>query len=65
MPYANKKTATVKANERIAKNYDRINLTVPKGKKAAIQECAKANNMSVNRLIWSLIDKELYKTNHI
>lgn len=61
MPYANKKTAIAKANERIAKNYDRINLTIPKGKRAIIQQYAKANNTSVNKLIWKLLEEELSK----
>lgn len=53
--------ANKKRNEWIAKTYDRINLTVPKGKKKAIQEYAKSHNTSVNKLIWNLIDAELHK----
>ncbi len=59
MAYVNKKEANKKRNEYIANKYDRINLTVPKGKKKAIQEYAKSHNTSVNKLIWSLIYKEL------
>lgn len=54
-----KKTANKKRNEYIANTYDRINLTVPKGKKKAIQEYAKSCNTSVNKLIWDLIDKKI------
>ena len=33
-------------NDYIAKAYDRINLTVPKGQKEAIQEAAKQTDLS-------------------
>ena len=35
-------------NDFISKNYDRVNLTVPKGKKEKIREAAKAEGKSVN-----------------
>ena len=54
-----KKEANKKRNEYIANTYDRINLTVPKGKKKAIQQYAKSCNISVNKLIWDLLDKEI------
>lgn len=59
MPYADRKIARQKQNQWISKTYDRINLTIPKGKKEAIQEYAKSHNTSVNKLIWDLIDKEI------
>lgn len=40
-------------------NYEEIKIRVPKGKKAMLQQYAKSNNTSVNRLIWHLICKEL------
>lgn len=40
-------------------NYDEIKLRFPKGKKKAIQEYAKSQNTSVNKLICNLIDKEI------
>lgn len=43
-------------NEFIKQNYDRINLTVPKGKKEKIREAAKAAGKSVNEYINSAID---------
>jgi len=46
-------------NDYIARTYDRINLTVPKGKKEVIQAVAKQNGESVNALINRLIDAEL------
>lgn len=47
-------------NDYIARTYDRINLTVPKGRKALLQEAAKAKHGGkVNSLINALIDAEL------
>lgn len=46
-------------NDYIEKKYDRINLTVPKHMKEKIQAAAKANNVSVNALIWRLLKAEL------
>lgn len=43
-------------NDYIAKTYDRINLTVPKGKKEIIQSAAKASGESVNAFINRAID---------
>ncbi len=45
-------------NDYIAKTYDRINLTVPKGKKEIIQNALR-DGESVNGFINALIDKEL------
>lgn len=44
-------------NEFIKNNYDRINLTVPKGMKKVIED--RAGSMGVNAYIRSLIDKDL------
>ncbi|MBD5101142.1 MAG: hypothetical protein HDT27_00300 [Subdoligranulum sp.] len=46
-------------NKWIAKAYDRINLTVPKGKKARIQDCAAAVGESVNGFINAAIDEKM------
>lgn len=46
-------------NKYIYTHYDRINLTVPKGRKETIQEVAQANGESVNAFINRLIDAEL------
>lgn len=43
-------------NDYITKHYDRINLTVPKGKKEIIQSAAKASGESVNAFINRAID---------
>lgn len=44
-------------NDYIAKTYDRINLTVPKGRKEELQAAAERHGQSVNGLINSLIDE--------
>lgn len=41
------------------KSYDRIELTVPKGKKAAIQERARAHGESLNAYINRVIDEAM------
>ena len=46
-------------NDYIEKKYDRINLTVPKGKKEAIKAAADKRGESVNGFIWRLIEAEL------
>ena len=46
-------------NKWIAKAYDRINLTVPKGKKETIQAHAAAQGESVNGFINRAIDEKM------
>jgi len=46
-------------NKYIASNYDRINLTVPKGRKAAIQAHAAEHGESVNAFIARAIDETM------
>lgn len=46
-------------NTFIAGKYDRINLTVPKGKKEVIKDHAEANGESVNGYINRLIDEDI------
>lgn len=48
MAYKDKSKAVEYNNKFIAKAYDRINLTVPKGKKEIIQAHAEARGESVN-----------------
>ena len=55
---------TTEAQKRANKKYEdekteSIRVRVPKGKKALAQECAKANNESVNSMINRLIDNEI------
>ena len=46
-------------NKYITSNYDRINLTVPKGRKAAIQVHAAAQGESVNAFIGRAIEEAM------
>lgn len=56
--------AVPKANQRavnkyVKNNYDRVNVTMPKGKKAAIQAHAEAHGESVNGFINRAIDQTM------
>ena len=56
--------ATTKAqqkavNKYIKGNYDRLNITIPKGRKAAIDAHAKAKGESVNGLVNALLRADL------
>ena len=46
-------------NRFIKENYDRINLTVPAGKKELIQKKAARMGQSVNEYVRSLIENDL------
>lgn len=46
-------------NDYIREKYDRINLTVPKGRKEEIKKKAAAVGKSVNEYINSLIDNDM------
>jgi len=59
MAYKEKKDAVAYNNKFNKEAYDRINLTVPKGKKEVIQIAAKKSGESVNGFIWRLIQAEL------
>lgn len=60
MAYKDKAQAVKYNNDFIKSAYDRINLTVPKGRKALLQEAAKERyGGKVNSLINFLIDTEL------
>lgn len=60
------KTSAKSINKYIAKAYDRINLTVPKGDKDRIKAYADSVGESVNglinRAIWELIERDSDKT---
>lgn len=51
-------------NKYMAANYDRINLTVPKGKKDTIQVHAEAQGESVNGFINRAIDNQISQDRH-
>ena len=59
MAYKDKSKKTAYQNEFIKSAYDRINLTVPKGRKAELQAVAEQHGQSVNRFINDLIDGAL------
>lgn len=46
-------------NKYMAANYDRINLTVPKGKKDTIQTHAEKQGLSTNAYINAAIDEKI------
>ena len=60
--------AVPKANQRavnkyVKNNYDRINVTMPKGRKDIIQAHAEAHSESVNGFINRAIDHEMDRDN--
>lgn len=59
MAYKNKADATAYQNKFIAKAYDRVNLTMPKGKKEKVQAHAESQGESVNGFINRAIDHEM------
>ncbi len=46
-------------NDYIKEKYDRINLTLPKGKKEAVRQVAQALGQSVNEFINAAIDEKM------
>jgi len=46
-------------NKYVKNNYDRVNVTFPKGKKAVIQQHAEATGESVNAFINRAIDETM------
>lgn len=59
MAYKDKRDAYKRNNELNKKNYDRINLTVQKGRRELIQKAASMSGESTNAFINRLIDAEL------
>ena len=53
------KASTKAQNKYISKAYDRINLTMPKGKKDVVQDHAAQNGESVNAFINRAIDEAI------
>lgn len=48
-------------NKYIRKQYDRINVTIPKGKKEEIQACAVRQGLSINAYINAAIAEKMIK----
>ena len=53
------KAQQASVNKYVKANYDRINVTMPKGEKDAIQECAAAHGESVNGFIGRAITETM------
>ncbi len=61
--------ATTKAQQKavhkyVKNNYDRVELTVPKGKKAVIKDHAEKHNESINGFINRAIDETIKHDNY-
>lgn len=54
-----KEKATKYKNDFIKETYDRVNLTIPKGKKAIVTEYAKSKGLSLNAYINKLIADDM------
>ena len=50
-------------NKYVKENYDRINVTMPKGKKEEIQACASRHCLSVTAYINAAIDEKMARDN--
>lgn len=59
MAYKDTARKTAYQNEYIKQAYDRINLTVPKGEKEAIQEVAQEQGQSVNAYIYEAVRRRM------
>ena len=44
----------------VKNNYDRVVLTLPKGKRDEIKQCAKLNNTSMNAYIIDAIEEKIH-----
>lgn len=59
------KTSAKSKNDWIAKAYDRINLTLPKGQKDIIKSHAEGRGESVNAFINRAIDNQMERDNGV
>lgn len=59
------KASTKAQNKYIAKAYDRVNLTMPKGKKENVQMFAEAHGLSLNSFINAAIDEKMQRENRM
>ena len=59
MAYKDTSQKTAYQNRYIKETYDRINLTLPKGRKAELQAVAQRHGLSVNGYIGKLIDEAM------
>ena len=65
MPEENKvsKAQQKAVNKYVKNNYDRINVTFPKGKKEVIMQAAEAAGESVNGYIKKAVDQRMERDN--
>ena len=63
MAYKNKTDAIAYQNRYIAKTYDRINLTVPKGEKEVIRLHAESRGEKMNSFIQRAIKEAMERDN--
>ena len=61
MAYKDKSKAIEYNNKFIAETYDRVNLTMPKGKKEILQSHVKAQGKSLNGFINEAIDEKIQR----
>ena len=61
MAYKDTAKKTAYQNKYISEAYDRINLTLPKGRKADVKAVADRHGLSVNGYIGKLIEEALEK----
>lgn len=59
MPKEEKEFDQIKYQNEYKKNYDRMELLVPKGEKAIINEAAAALGQSVNEFVYSAIKEKM------
>lgn len=57
------KTSAASINKYIAKAYDRVNLTMPKGRKEIVQAHAEARGESVNGFVNRAISETMERDN--
>lgn len=60
---ASSKAQQKATNKYIAKAYDRVNLTLPKGRKAELQAHAEQRGESLNGFIGRAIDEQIKRDN--
>lgn len=60
---ATSKAAQRAVNKYMKENYDRVNLTMPKGKKEDVQAHATRQGLSVNAYINAAIDEKMERDN--
>ena len=62
-PIITKKAGANMPEENVKNNYDRINVTFPKGQKEIIMQAAEASGESVNGYIKKAVDERMKREN--